>query len=205
MTDRAADHDLTDVAVLYALGALSQHEARSFEQHLAEGCDACKAELESFEITVRALAFNSPNEEPPAGARAELLARIAASTPERSVEPSQTDDAGQLISIRASEGQWRELAEGVLLKKLHVDPATGIATSLVRMLPGTVLPVHRHNVVEQFFIIEGDCQVAGQSLTSGDYHRAEAGSRHGSTSTVEGTMFLLIAPERYDVFDTLEP
>jgi anti-sigma factor ChrR (cupin superfamily) len=204
MTDRAAAHDLTDVAVLYALGALSQHEARSFEEHL-ESCETCKAELESFEITVRALAFSAPYEEPPARARAELLARMPASAPGPTVEPRKTDDEGQLISIRASEGEWRELAEGVLSKKLHVDPVTGTATSLVRMLPGAVLPVHHHKGAEQFFVIEGDCQVAGQSLTSGDYHRAEAGSTHGTTTTVKGALFLLIAPERNDIAEAGKP
>jgi anti-sigma factor ChrR (cupin superfamily) len=201
MTDRAAAHGLTDVAVLYALGALSQHEARSFEGHLAEGCDECKAELESFEITVRALGFSAGDEEPPVRARAELLARVATSTSGESVASRRTDDVQKFVSIRSSEGRWRELMKGVSLKTLHVDPATGIATSLVRMMPGTALPVHRHIGAEQFLIIEGDCQVAGQRLTSGDYHRAEAGTVHEETSTVDGTLFLLIAPERYEVVD----
>ena len=200
MTDHVATQGMTDVAVLYALGALSQHEARSFEEHLADGCDLCRAELESFDLTVTALAFSAPEEQPPDRVRAALLARVGQSVPEQTVGPAQTD-IGPFVSILASENTWRELREGVLLKKLHVDPATGIATSLVRMMPGTALPVHQHIGVEQFFVIEGDCNVAGQRLTSGDYHRAEAGSTHESTYTVDGTLFLLIAPERYEVLD----
>lgn len=201
MTDSVAAHEMTDVAALYALGALSQHEARSFEAHLAEGCDICQAELESFEQTVRAVAFSVAEAEPPARVRAKLLAKVSESASERTGEPARTDGPGQFVSIRASEGRWLEMREGVLLKKLHVDQATGIATSLVRMLPGTALPVHQHIGVEQFFVIEGDCNVAGQRLTSGDYHRAEAGSIHESTYTVDGTLFLLIEPERYEVLD----
>src|SRR4030095_8495110 len=75
-------------------------------------------------------------------------------------------------------------------------PTTGIATSLVRMSPGTALPVHQHIGVEHVYVIEGDCTVAGQRLTSGDYQRAETGSIHETTSTVGGTLLLLIAPER---------
>jgi anti-sigma factor ChrR (cupin superfamily) len=201
MTDRVAAHEMTDVAALYALGALSQHEARSFEEHLGEGCDICQAELESFEQTVRAVAFGIAEAEPPARVRAELLAKVSKSVAEQTGESVPTGDLGQFVSILASEGKWRELREGVLLKKLHVDQATGIATSLVRMLPGTALPCHQHLGVEQFFVIEGDCNVAGQRLTSGDYHRAEAGSIHETTYTVDGTLFLLIAPERYEVLD----
>ena len=199
MTDRAATHDMTDVAILYSLRALSQTEARSFEKHLSDGCDACASELESFQNTVKDLAFSAPVEEPPASARERLLARVA--TSDRAIERSQNHDGEQFISIRASEGQWHELMEGVLVKKLHVDPVSGMATSLIRMLPGSALPMHQHEGVEQVFVIEGDCQVAGQRLTSGDYHRAEAGSTHESTSTVYGTLFLLIAPECYEVLD----
>jgi anti-sigma factor ChrR (cupin superfamily) len=192
---------MTDVAILYALGALSQTEARSFEKHLSDGCDACASELESFENTVKALAFSAPVEEPPTSARERLLSRVATSGRDRAIETSPSDEGNEFVSIRASEGQWHELMEGVMVKKLHVDPASGMATSLVRMLPGSALPIHQHTGVEQVFVIEGDCQVAGQRLTSGDYHRAEAGSTHESTSTVNGTLFLLIAPECYEVLD----
>ena len=201
MTDRLAAHEMTDVAALYALGALSQHEARSFEAHLAEGCDICQAELESFEQTVRAVAFSAAEAEPPPRVRAELLAAVSKSVPEQSVKSAPAGGLEQFVSILASEGKWRELGEGVLLKNLHVDRSTGIATSLVRMLPGAALPCHQHIGVEQVFVIEGDCSIAGQKLMPGDYHRAEAGSIHQSTSTVDGTLFLLIAPERYEVLD----
>ncbi|MEK6323988.1 MAG: cupin domain-containing protein [Acidobacteriota bacterium] len=200
MTDRAAAHEMTDVAALYALGALSLHEARSFEQHLAEGCDACSAELESFAQTVRALAFSAPDEQPPARVRAELLTRLSKSA---SGQPTavKTGASKQFVSVLASDGEWREVQKGVLLKRIHLDQASGIATSLVRMQPGTALPIHQHIGVEQFFVIEGDCNVAGQKLNPGDYHRAEAGSIHETTYTVDGTLFLLIAPERYEVLD----
>jgi len=201
MTDRAATHDLTGVAALYALGALSQREARSFEEHITDGCTECRTELESFEVTVRALGFSTPDVDPPSRARAELLARVGSSSSEPSFEPARSDETGQFVSIHSWDGEWRELVRGVLLKQLHVDPVTRITTSLVKMMPGASLPVHQHTGVEQIFIIEGDCQVAGHRLTAGDYHRAAAGSTHESTSTVSGTLFLLIAPERYEVLD----
>ena len=200
MTDRAATHEMTDTAALYSLGALSQYEARSFEAHLTDGCDACRAELESFDLAVKELAFSAPEVHPPDKVRAELLATVGKPIAQQTVEPAQTHE-GALVSIRATEGTWEDLREGVLLKTLYFDPATGVATSLVRMLPCTALPVHKHIGVEQFFVIEGDCYVAGQKLTSGDYHRAEAGSVHESTYTVGGTLFLLIASEGYELLD----
>lgn len=201
MTDRVAEHQMKELAALHALSALSQFEARAFEQHIAEGCEVCGAELESFEQTVSALAFSAPAAEPASTVRDELIARLRTPDSVRMRNTSRPADADQFVSILALEGDWREIQEGVRLKKLYVDQRTGIATSLVRMLPGTALPAHQHLGVEQFFVIEGDCNVAGQRLGPGDYHRAEAGSTHETTYTTGGTLFLLIAPERYAVLD----
>ena len=201
MTDRAATHAMTDVAALYALGALSQQEARSFEQHLQRGCAECEAELESFANTVAALGFSAPDEQPPERVRSELLASMARHGSAEIESAGKPRPAHDFVSVRASEGEWHELQKGVSLKRLYVDTNTGIATSLIRMQPGTALPMHRHLGVEQVFVIEGDCNIAGHGLVAGDYHRADAGTTHETTSTVDGTLFLLIAPEGYEVLD----
>jgi anti-sigma factor ChrR (cupin superfamily) len=192
---------MKELAALHALSALSQFEARAFEQHIADGCDVCVAELESFEQTVNALAFSAPAAEPSSTVRDELIARLRTPDSVRMGNASRPIAANPFVSILALEGEWRDIQEGVLLKRLYVDQKTGVATSLVRMLPGTALPVHQHLGVEQFFVIEGDCNVAGQRLGPGDYHRAEAGSTHETTYTTGGTLFLLIAPERYAVLE----
>jgi quercetin dioxygenase-like cupin family protein len=201
MTDRVAEHPMTEVAAFHALGALSQHEARSFEQHLAEGCAACMAELESFEQTVNDLAVGVPEAEPPAHIRGRLLARVDEMPRSRGGDAVSRVASDEFVSIHAAGGQWHEVQDGVLLKTLYVDQASGIATSLVRMTAGTSLPAHQHLGVEQFFVIEGDCNVAGQRLGPGDYHRAAAGSVHATTYTVDGTLFLLIAPEHYEIVE----
>jgi len=201
MSDRPASHEMTDFASLYSLGVLTQHEARAFEEHLSEGCEACAKELESFELTVGALGFGSSEAQPPVGMRDQLLSRVGESDSEQTQEGSTKKGPDQIVSILGTEGDWIELQKGVLVKQLYVDKATGIATSLVRMLPGTSLPVHKHLGVEQLLILEGDCVVAGQTLASGDYHRAATGTTHQSTYTEGGTLFLLIAPECYEVLD----
>ena len=63
-------------AALYALGALSQHEARAFERHLTEGCSSCEAELIQFEEVTGALSLDAPAVPPPAYLRDVLIARI---------------------------------------------------------------------------------------------------------------------------------
>jgi quercetin dioxygenase-like cupin family protein len=196
MSDQTLAHQMIDFAAGYALGALTQHETRAFEEHIAEGCRICGAEVESFELTTSALGLAASEAAPPGNLRAELL--MILNGMERSAPGSQ-----DFISIRASEGQWHEVQAGVMLKQLYLDRRSGIATSLVKMLPGTSLPPHSHAGPEQFYVLEGDCHVRGQRLGPGDYHRAETGSIHESTYTVDGTVFLLVAPERYEVLTSL--
>ena len=196
MSEQNVAHQMTELAAAYALGVLTQHEMRAFEEHLAEGCQICGAEVESFELTTNALGFAACEAEPPESLRADLLMRL------NGVERLAPRSQG-FVSIRASEGQWHEVQAGVMLKQLYVDHENGIATSLVKMLPGTSLPPHSHAGPEQFYVLEGDCHVRGQRLGPGDYHRAEAGSIHESTYTVDGTMFLLVAPESYEVLSSL--
>ncbi|HEY9232046.1 MAG TPA: hypothetical protein VIS78_07855, partial [Blastocatellia bacterium] len=65
-----------ETAALYALGALSQHEARAFEIHLRQGCEICQRELNEFTGVVDALSSNTPEIAPPGYLRDLLNARI---------------------------------------------------------------------------------------------------------------------------------
>jgi anti-sigma-K factor RskA len=92
-----ATEDIRELAALYALGSLTQHEARSFELHIGEGCDVCEAELRRFEHTVAGLGFAADEAEMPEYLRELLLARIererqvaiAATVPERKNDVEQ--------------------------------------------------------------------------------------------------------------------
>ena len=201
MNHRAATNKTRETAASYALGTLGPEEARVFEEHLAGGCRVCRSELDAFAATVSALAFSAAERQPPRGARSKLLSRLNGDRKREQVD-SPAASIAQFVSIRGEEGEWRELQDGVLMKRLYVDHSIGLATSLVKMLPGTSLPRHRHNGVEQFYVIEGDCHVHGETLGPGDYHRAEAGSVHNTTYTLQGTMFLLVAPASYEVLET---
>ncbi len=93
--------------------------------------------------------------------------------------------------VRADEGAWRELSSGVRAKSLFATTDNGISTMLVRMLPGSTIPGHRHDVIEELLLLEGDCYCAGQCLHAGDYHRAEGGSVHGATFTERGCLMIV--------------
>jgi quercetin dioxygenase-like cupin family protein len=199
MKGSEAHTDLIDQAALYALGALTQDEARSFEEHLEEGCDICGAEVAAFGEVVAALSFGVREEAPSPEVKNKL--RLILDEEQRAENDGRASAilTSQFLSVRANEGEWLEVQEGILVKQMFIDNKTGIATSLVRMMPGTSLPRHRHGKAEQFYVLEGDCHVQGEVLGPGDYHCAVPGSIHATTYTVGGTLLLLVAPERYEV------
>lgn len=85
-----------ELAALYALGSLSQTEARAFEAHLAEGCEVCKAELEQFGLVAGVLAASAAPVEPPPYLRSVLEARI---NKEASLPSTKLPAAAQVIAF----------------------------------------------------------------------------------------------------------
>lgn len=98
-----------------------------------------------------------------------------------------------LTFIRASEGTWRGIAPGVVAKVLSFDPTSRRITTLLRFAPGASYAPHRHTEVEELYVLEGGCTIAGREMTVGDYHRAEAGTVHHETSTGDGCLLLVIS------------
>ena len=98
-----------------------------------------------------------------------------------------------LTFIRASEGTWRGIAPGVIAKLLAFDPVSRRTTTLLRFEPGTSYAPHRHTAVEELYVLEGGCSIAGHEMAVGDYHRAEAGTEHHNTSTDDGCLLLVIS------------
>jgi anti-sigma-K factor RskA len=71
-----ATEEIRELAALYALGSLTQHEARSFETHMSEGCSICEAEFHRFEHIVAVMGFAADETAAPDYVRDLLLARI---------------------------------------------------------------------------------------------------------------------------------
>src|SRR5262249_43404986 len=147
-TEEAAER-----AALYALGALTQTEACAFEGHLEEGCEVCRDEADQYQVTVESLATATLGVEPPVAVLDRVLKDIRGpKTPD--AVPGAAGASQQFVFVRADNEGWQETMKGIFVKPLHVDEATGLATSLVRMAAGTNLPAHQHVGVEQFLVLE---------------------------------------------------
>jgi hypothetical protein len=191
MSDGAAADRMKDNAVLYALGTLTQNEARAFEDHLAEGCPDCETELRASQQLADRLAFLPAEADPPPRVFERLVGFI---TKEWRPAPAAHPAPAALTTVRKDEGSWVESSPGVLVKRLFENPETGTFTTLVKMLPGATGTRHRHPGIEECVILEGDFHVAGSVLGPGDYHIAGADSLHDKPFSVGGTLLLIIGP-----------
>jgi anti-sigma factor ChrR (cupin superfamily) len=180
-------------AALYALGALSQHEARAFEAQLAENADRPDEDLSAFKAVVASLGLSAPEGSPSASLREKLLNRVATES-EKNINQAHN---ASTFSVHANEGEWDEVAPGVFVKFLFVDQMKGMVTSLLKLQPGAQLERHLHNSVEQCFVLEGDFWANGKKLNQGDFHVALPGSVHEKITTENGSLALIIAQERF--------
>jgi hypothetical protein len=168
-----------DTAALYALGLLSEEEAREFEQSLANG--ARDESLYAANQFAAGLAAAVEPVSPPRGLRERLMRRVA--------PPAK----GSLGAVRASEGRWRKTEfPGVSFKILYYDKAAGLLTTLVRMEPGSQYPAHVHGRTEQCLVIEGDLRHQGHVYGPGDFTYAEAGTIDPELHTEGGNLLLII-------------
>lgn len=194
MKDHLTEAENDERAALYTLGALSIDETREFETHIERGCEECSESLKSFQIVVERLALGASPEQPPARARSRLLAEI-----EREASTNRPDLFGESLTVRFDTGEWKEISSGAFVKRLFVDKTRKTVTSLYRLMPGASLPAHRHLGVEECLVLEGDYHLNDEVLGPGDYHCALPGSIDRKLTTVGGTMFLIVGPQKYDL------
>jgi anti-sigma factor ChrR (cupin superfamily) len=81
--------------------------------------------------------------------------------------------------IDFSKLSWRATRHrGIYLHVLRRNRETGDATVLIRMEPGRSYPAHRHNGVEEVFILQGGYTDSRGTHRAGDYVLNDPGSAH---------------------------
>ena len=101
--------------------------------------------------------------------------------------------------VKLEQLAWRKTEfPGVEIKLLLQDKETGLTTSLTRMAPGAVLPLHEHVGVEQTYVLEGRLVDGEGEVKAGEYVWRPAGSRH-TASAPEGALLLgmFLQPNRF--------
>lgn len=120
---------------------------------------------------------------PPASLWDRLSQRIAAETGGEPFAPSPE---------RRAEPEWKDVAPGIACKLLATDPEKTRVSMLVRLAPGTDYPAHRHDGVEELYMLEGELIVDDQTFSPGDYRRAEPGTVDHRVWSATGCTCVLI-------------
>ena len=85
---------------------------------------------------------------------------------------------------------WIEMAPGNKMKVIYHDPATDILTILSKLEPGSGIPAHVHEDLEQTFVLEGSLVDAEGECTAGNFVIRTKGSRHAPTAPKGCTMLV---------------
>ena len=170
--------DLEALALADAIGALDADERASLEARVALLTPEQQAHVASLYDVALALGSSVDQMEPPARVRAAVLAATRA--------PGR-------YSVFAGDRPWTDTPlPGIQMKVLSMDQARGMATMLIRAIPGAVYPSHRHSGPEECYVIRGSVMMDGRVLRAGDFHHADADSDHGEITTTEGAEVLIV-------------
>jgi anti-sigma factor ChrR (cupin superfamily) len=166
-------------AAEYVLGLLRPDERAAVER--AAASDAVLAEEIAFWNERLTPLLDAAEVKPPP----DLFARVEAEIAARSQPLPGT------LTVRADEGRWEKLVEGVERKILF--SGGGRVTFLIRGQPGARFPSHEHDDDEDCYVLEGDITFDTLTLRAGDYHRVPPGIRHPKATTAGGCMLLMTA------------
>jgi RNA polymerase sigma-70 factor (ECF subfamily) len=168
---------------LHALQALPSPEVPLADAQLAT-CATCRHEMEALRPVIDAfVAWPNDVLRPFATLWHRLAQRIGAAT--------DMDPAAQ-PPIPRVEPAWRDVAPGLTCKVLGIDTETNRVSMLVRLAPGVVYPPHRHDGVEELYLLHGELRVDDTMVHPGDYRRAEPGTGDRRVVSDTGCTCLLI-------------
>jgi anti-sigma factor ChrR (cupin superfamily) len=175
--------ETADLALLYAIGALTAGETANVDRMLEAGNPVLESEIRAFRETAAMTALALPESSPSPSVKNRLMAKI---------RPAEVLPPGMAI-LRGGTGKWRESGfTGIQFQLLHHDQQADLVTQLVRMAAGAVYPGHHHKMDEQCYVLEGSVKLDNMVLRVGDYGRANAQTDHHMMTTDTGCTVLLI-------------
>lgn len=178
--------EISELAVLYAMGSLAGEERDAFERLLASGDPGATAQVERLQSVMEAVVDDAPAPAP----RPFLKERLLNAKPHGFEEP----EPGVHV-LRSGRGRWKATGHpGVSCKILHIEPETRMATSILRLEPNAKYPPHHHTQLEQCLVISGDVRLGSKiHIFAGDYEKAMAGTEHEYLTSDTGCELLIIS------------
>jgi anti-sigma-K factor RskA len=110
-----------------------------------------------------------------------------------SARVDQLEAAQATRTVAADDGVWHASSPGVWRKLLHVDAAAGWQAMLVRIEAGASVPPHAHPMLEECLVLEGEFELAGETVGKGDLHLAFPGQDHAPIFSRAGALLYIRA------------
>lgn len=101
--------------------------------------------------------------------------------------------------IDAAAMPWQPTQfDGIEMKILYSDPASGMSTILFRMAPGAMVPQHEHTALEQTYMLEGSLVDDEGEAGPGGFVWRPGGNVHVARAP-QGALFLSVfmKPNRF--------
>jgi putative transcriptional regulator len=188
----------------YATGALREAQALAVATHMAY-CPACRRQAERLDELGGALLDTLPPEPLPSDALSALISRLdEAQEPPAPNPPVRVASASPLGGLAVPEplrgylaglpqpATWVSLSDGVSALHLGLGNAPVVA-EILKMAPGSTLPVHRHSDQELILTVQGSFSeeagphsAKGGVYTVGDLGEFEEGSTHAVVAGADG-------------------
>ncbi len=186
-------NELQSVVQRYVSGSMTPDEEVSFELEVHSN-PAFAAELalqtDGLYALYSDLSRNAPS--PRNHIKDKILAKISENP------AADIDDLHYILTKERSH--WSPtIVDGVSYKMLYGDE-DGKVMVLVRLSAGAAFPDHAHHGTEECYVISGDLQINGHSLTGGDFIAAREGAEHHDVFSNEGCELLLKLPVPYELF-----
>ena len=189
---------IRELAALDAVGALDGAEAQALIELLRHNPNA-RRQVASYRNIVEALVRSlPPGPQPSAGLREKIMLAVNGSKTRAGLElrlkqlaPPSPGGLGFLRN--ASTSGWLPLCvPGAFVKLLSYDEHNDYATVLGKLEPGARYPAHQHVHAEDIYMLEGDLHVGEEVMGAGDFHHAEAATRHGVNWSEHGCVLLAV-------------
>ena len=85
---------------------------------------------------------------------------------------------------------WVQTGPGSRMKVIYHDPDSGMLTILAKLEPGSGIPPHVHEDLEQTFVLEGSLVDDEGECTAGNFVIRAKGSRHAPIAPKGCTMLV---------------
>jgi anti-sigma factor ChrR (cupin superfamily) len=186
-----------ELAPLYALDLLDLEERLWVEAQVLE-CPDLAEELASYQVAVGLIPYGAEPMPMAADLKDRLFDKLglepvaAARDLPPEIQPVAPQDP-PLFALRSQDLQWQpHRTEGVQVVHLLLDSDRRQRSLLVKAAAGVVYPLHRHQGIEEIYMLEGELVINGEVYLAGDYIRSYPNSIH-APSTSTGCMFLIHA------------